>query len=943
VAAFRVCGTHQLQPGGGTLSQTRPRGCVSCVWDTSTAARWRHPEPNPATWLRFVCVGHINCSQVGRPPLAATVRRLAPHGSGQQQRRHRPALYDRSTSFTGLHSGRLVNESIAVGPYWDVRGRRGHLHALGVLDPAPDPAIEAVAAFAARLTGRPVTVSFRDGSDTLAVAGGSTSGLPADPSDPPAGRVPICLGQLEVGEVVGVDPTGTALSHAAAGVADLLSQRLDRLRVDERGQPIAVVLVDELASILWASAECEELTGHVSADLVGKSALDLLAPDTADAAAGVFLQAVVSPGRAGYMPQMLRTASGEYKAFEVQTDNMLQDPEIGALALITRAVPEPEDEHSALGDQIWVLNRLASGVPLEDVLARVVELVEQRDRFSHACVTRVDSTGATVRPLVAPRMPASLLRSIDSISVGPSAPAAGATVHFGQPRFASHLEGAQWDGLRDDLESYGYKACWSAPVTSLSGAGELGSIDVYRLVPGMPSAEQTRVLLVGARLASVALDNERNSSTLRFSATHDALTGLANRQFLVDELERSVSQPVGLLSADLDRFDLVNDTLGHSFGDDLLREVALRLSEEVGPGGVVARFAGAHFVVLLPGASSIEQVLETGRRLVHAVSEPYSLHGKKVLVGLSAGATFAGDSRRDRQGLIQEADAALHHVKKTRPGHVESFQDDHLSVVSDRLQIEATLREVLDQGRLGVAFQPEVRISGDVPTGVEALARCRLSPDRELSPGSFIPVAEEVGLIPSVFDSVLEQSCEAASNWNRGRQSPLVVWINLAPQQLGSAELLPHIERTLDKWHLEPRMIGLEVTEQGIIPDANEAIRHLREFTNFGLRLAIDDFGIGQTSLGYLQELPVDTVKLDATFVARAEHDVRSRAIVQAVVQLAAAIGLACVAEGVETLSQLELMRELGCEVVQGYVYSRPVSAPELTRWLDGVRVPHDA
>ncbi len=824
-------------------------------------------------------------------------------------------------------------DAVAVGQEWEVRGRRAWLRALGVLDPAPDPALDAVAALAARTTGHPVTVHLRDGSSTLRVAPSGTD------TEPGPDAAPVELVGLVVGEVRGTDPGGTTLAHTAACVHDVLTRRLARCREDEGGRPVAVVLVDAMATVLWVSPGTEDLFGHRGADWLGRSALELLEPATAEAATGVFVTAVASPGRAGYMPQRILVGDGGYRTFEVQTDNMLFDPEIGGLALIARASPDPEDEHSALGDQIWVLNRLAAGVPLADVLARVAELAERRDGASHACITRVADDGRTLHPVFAKRIPPPVLAALEGIEVGAGAPGGAAAVHFAQPTFSGHFEEEQWAGLRGPLTAHGYRACWSVPIASLAGAGQLGSLDVYRTVAGMPTAEDTRVLIVAARLASVAMDNERSSRDLRFSATHDSLTGLPNRALLSEHLA-ALGGPAALVVVGLDRLALVADTLGHEVGDDLLREVAQRAGSVLGGAEVVARIGDDALAALLAGATAGDAATAAAR-LLDALQAPYQLGGERVTIGASAGTAVTDGPPTDGEALVRQANAALHHARSGGGGRVVPFATSMLSAITDRLEVESALRAALEQGHLTVAFQPEVRIDGNVPVGVECLARCRAPDGRPVSPATFIPVAEEVGLIGQVFDAVLAQACGLARSWVPASPPP-VLWVNLAPRQLGRPGLVRHVAAALESWELDPSVLGIEVTERGILPDPTEAVRRLREFVALGVRVAVDDFGTGYSSLGYLQELPADTVKLDASFVARAVHDVRSRAIIRAVVDLAAAIGLTCVAEGVETLSQLQIMRDLGCEVVQGYVYTAPLDQEDLRAWLAGPHRPAD-
>ncbi len=816
------------------------------------------------------------------------------------------------------------------------------MYALGVLDPTAEPGLDAIADLAARITGSPVSIVFKDGSNWIDVAGTRSGVEPVvDPphqaagSDSAARRLPVVIAGLEVGQVRGVDPSGQVLSDAASAVSDFLLARLRQLRRDSRDRPVAVLVVDGAGTVGWVSTEFDQLFGLRSSEWLGRSALDLLVPNVREAATTIFSHTVASPGRTAFFPYELITGGGT-ASFEVQPDNRLFDPEVEALGLVIRPSHDPPDEHTAFGDQIWVLNRLGNGAPLEEVLLRVVELCERRDPDSHACLMRLDSQSESLTPLVSPRLPEVVVSALAAVPVGPNAPSGGATVHFSMPRFTSDFsQEERWEPLRGVLSSHGYRGCWSVPVTSMTGSGELGSIDVYRRVSGRPTESDARVLLVAARLAAVAIDHDAHMRRLRFGATHDPLTHLPNRALFAERLAACTEGKVGVLFVDLDRFKLVNDTLGHDFGDDLLCLVSDRLAEQVREPAVVARFGGDEFTILLPKVESLGEVVEVGVQLLEVISRPYLVRGQSITIGASAGATFAVDPPEDAGSLVRDADAALYHAKDRGRGRVEAFDTRLLTALADRVRVERALRESLDADLLGVAYQPVVRVADGVAIGAEALARCSTLHGLDVPPGVFIPVAEEVGLIPRVFASVLADACRSSARWNADPSRNLVVWVNLSPLQLGTRDLVDQVEAAAALAGAHPANLGFEVTERSILPDPVEAAHRLGELAELGAHLAVDDFGTGHASLGYLQELPVDTVKLDQSFVVRAGYDARSRAIVHAIVELALAMDLSCVAEGVETAAQLDVVVGLGCEVVQGFVFSRPLGADDLTRWLE--------
>jgi diguanylate cyclase (GGDEF)-like protein len=638
----------------------------------------------------------------------------------------------------------------------------------------------------------------------------------------------------------------------------------------------------------------------------------------------------------------LTTGDGRASAFELLPDNRLRDPDVRAVTFLVRHMQDPRTEYTVLGEEMWVLNRLGAGAPVEDVLARILTLVESRDPNSNACIMRASEDGAVVTPMLAPRLAPLALEALRKLDVGPFAPAGGAVIHFGIPRFTSDFgEDEAWAGVRDDLTTAGYRACWSAPILSMMGGAPYGTIDVYRRVAGRPTDDQNRVLVVAGLLAAVAFDHEAQTRSLRFRATHDPLTQLPNRTLFAERLAAAGDGAVGVLFVDLDRFKLVNDTLGHEFGDELLCAVSMRLATEVSEPDVVARFGGDEFTILLAQVESPPELVETGRRILAVVSEPYEVRGQTITIGASAGATFAARPPEDPQSLVRNADTALYHAKDRGRGRVEAFDDALLTAMDHRLHVERVLREAIGTERFWVEYQPVVRLADMTVVGAEALARCCSASGELVSPATFVPVAEESGLIPRVFSRVLADACAASLAWNSpGNAQPLTVWVNLSAQQLGARDLIDHIGEAIEAADADPARIGFEVTERGILPDPVEAATRLRGLAQLGCRVAVDDFGTGYSSLGYLQELPVDTVKLDRSFVVRAAFDNRSRAIVEAVVGLARAIGLSCVAEGVETADQLDVVAGLGCEIVQGYVFSGSRRAENLSDWMGAPILP---
>jgi diguanylate cyclase (GGDEF)-like protein len=815
------------------------------------------------------------------------------------------------------------------------RGTLGAMHALGLLDVDGDAVLEAVASLAGRVGRGRCQVWLRG-------AGGRGDLRPVT-GDPAAGPVdeavvvPIAVEGIEVGEVRGHKVTTTVARHTAAQVAEVLAVRWAAARVDDAGNPLGVVTVDRDLTVIWTSPETDQIgLGADGGPMVGRPVLDYVDAEELGTIAGLLDRGLGGRGRTAVVAVNLVLRDHGPTRFDIWGDNRLADPCVEALTFVLRRAADERGELALLGDQMWVLNRLSRGEPLGEVLHRVTDLIEHRDPRSRACIMELDAVDRVLHPLIAPHLPVPVVGALIGLEVGPDAPAGGGSVHVDIAQYAPNVASdPAYASIAPVLTAHGLHACWSMPIRSIEGEVELGSIDVYRTVVGNPDDADTRVLSLASRLAAIAMDHDTRERALRHQAMHDPLTDLPNRAMFAERLAHAASDGnVGMLFVDLDRFKLVNDTLGHEFGDEVLKVIGRRMAEAVEEPVLVARFGGDEFTVLVPKVDMAAELVAVGHRLLAAISEPFEVRGHRVVLGASAGAALAAEAPDDPQALVRDADTALYHAKDRGRGRVEVFDDRMREADAERMRIEQLLRQAVEHDGIEVHFQPTVRIADGRPVGAEALARCTCPGGEEVGPDRFIPVAQEVGLLPRVFETVLTRACEMTTAWNRGRSDPFVVWVNLSPSQLGSSAVVEQIARVFETSGVDPSHIGFEVTESGILPDPTDASAFLTELRSLGAHLAIDDFGTGYSSLGYLQELPVDTVKLDRSFVVRAGDDHRSRAIVGGIVELARAMGLHSVAEGVETVEQLEVVEALGCEVVQGFVYARPCPPEQLTDWL---------
>jgi diguanylate cyclase (GGDEF)-like protein len=415
---------------------------------------------------------------------------------------------------------------------------------------------------------------------------------------------------------------------------------------------------------------------------------------------------------------------------------------------------------------------------------------------------------------------------------------------------------------------------------------------------------------------------------LSWQANHDALTGLPNRERFLERLSGSLRPDarVAVLLVDLDDFKVVNDSLGHGAGDRLLSGVAERLCRVLRPGDVIARFGGDEFTVLLPGITSEAYALGVARRLADALREPLVLDGERRYVTASVGVSFSGPGEDDPHALLRDADAAMYRAKETGKARCEVFDDSMRESAMERLELESGLRHALDDGELRLVYQPLVTLDDGRVSGVEALLRWDHPIFGVVAPLRFVPLAERNGLIIPIGAWVLREACRQLAAWG---DEELGVSVNVSARQLGSTDLVDAVRAALEDSGIEPGRLCLEITETAMMSDPGAIGDTLRALKALGVRLAVDDFGVGHASLRQLRALlPVDTLKIDKSFVDGITEDADDAAIVEGVVRLAHALGLQAVAEGVESAEQMAMLRAFACQTGQGYHFARP-AGPE--------------
>jgi diguanylate cyclase (GGDEF)-like protein/PAS domain S-box-containing protein len=428
---------------------------------------------------------------------------------------------------------------------------------------------------------------------------------------------------------------------------------------------------------------------------------------------------------------------------------------------------------------------------------------------------------------------------------------------------------------------------------------------------------------------------------LQFVVSHDPLTSLPNRTIFGQRLGQALAQAarydhkVALLFIDLDRFKVVNDTMGHEAGDRLLREVAERLRDSLREGDTVGRHGGDEFVVLIEQYESAMQVAGVAQKIIDQAGEPYFFDGHEFHISASIGiATYPNDGQ-DGETLLKHADIAMYRAKEAGKNQYQ-FYSPHMNRLSlERLDMEAALRHALERGELVLVYQPMFDMDGRGVVGMEALLRWRRADNSIVAPADFMPLAEETGLAVHIGEWVLRTACAQARMWQDRGSKPVRVAVNVSPRHFAHGNLVGCVEDVLRATRLQPGTLQLEITESTVMQSADRAVRALRMLKEQGVRVAVDDFGTGFSSLAHLQRFPLDAVKVDRSFIASIAQPGNGAAVARAVIAMAHSFGLRAVAEGVETEEQARFLRIQGCDEMQGFLFSQALSPEQAVEVLE--------
>jgi diguanylate cyclase (GGDEF)-like protein len=593
-----------------------------------------------------------------------------------------------------------------------------------------------------------------------------------------------------------------------------------------------------------------------------------------------------------------------------------------------------------LADQNRILNLVASGADLKVIFTTLAQFVESQSDGGFCSIVALDAKGSHYSFCVAPSLPEGFEGAVVGAShqerLGPFAEA----IANGSPVVVDDLADYPLDASeRDFVHRAGLRSVSAWPILGSKGQA-LGALSIYVRRRQIPRRLRAHLVGICTDLAGIAIETRWAADRIRHLAHHDDLTGLPNRLLFNYHLPRALGRAqrtgggVGVLFLDLDRFKVINDTLGHGAGDDVLCQVSKHLLECLRATDTLARVGGDEFTLLVEQFDGPQDLAEIAQKLLAATARTLTISGQEYHLSGSIGIAIYPKDGADSASLLKNADIAMYRAKTAGKNNYQFYSNDINVHSVERLSLENQLRHAVARREFEVHYQPKINIQSGRLAGAEALVRWRHPQRGLLLPAEFICVAEEVGLIGAIGRLVLETVCCDARRWRDQGLAPKRIAINLSAQQFADSRLLKDVDSVLRETGCDPHSLEFEITESVVMMSPENALQLLEQIKEHGITVAIDDFGTGHSSLAYLKRFPVDSVKIDHTFIRDIAADPNDLAITKAIIALGHSMGLKVVAEGVETATQLEILRRFGCDEFQGFLYSPAVPSPEFEHQL---------
>jgi diguanylate cyclase (GGDEF)-like protein len=585
-------------------------------------------------------------------------------------------------------------------------------------------------------------------------------------------------------------------------------------------------------------------------------------------------------------------------------------------------------------EQAQILELIAVSAPLENVLERLVRLIESQMTGIVGSILLLDEEGVHLRHGAAPNLPKAYVEALDGAPIGPDAGSCGAAAYRRETVAVADIQADPlWADGRELAAAHNLRSCWSTPILSHHGA-VLGTFAMYSQEAREATPAEMRLVDVATHIAGIAIERKQAEDRIHFMANHDALTGLPNRTLLKDRLTQAVlyakryDRWATVVFLDLDNFKYVNDSLGHTMGDELLKIVAERMVSCVRATDTVVRLGGDEFVILFfDQPKSADIISATLQKIRATIAEPIRVEGHDLTVTCSMGLANYPNDGTDADALLANADAAMYRAKEMGRDNFQFYTPELNTKVHEKFLLQKELRNAILRSEFVVHYQPQVDLRTGRIFAVEALIRWQHPSHGMVAPIKFIPMAEETGLIVPIGDWVLLAACRQNKAWQDAGLPAMTICVNVSARQFKERNWVGRVAGALRESGLEAKYLELELTESLIMQDVEQAVATMRELQILGVQLSVDDFGTGYSSLAALKNFPVARLKIDKSFISDILNNENDRAVASAVISLGQKLNLRVIAEGVETEDQVTFLRANNCDEMQGYHFSKPISA----------------
>lgn len=585
-----------------------------------------------------------------------------------------------------------------------------------------------------------------------------------------------------------------------------------------------------------------------------------------------------------------------------------------------------------------ILEMIAKGITSNKIYDEIALMYEERHPGMFCSMLVLE--GNQLFHGGAPSLPKAYCDAISGLEIGPNVGSCGTATYTGERVLVEDINiDPKWAEIKHLALPHGLRSCWSEPVINSSGK-VLGAFGMYYHQPGLPGAEELDDLTSAVRLISIIMDRENNLKRIKELAYTDELTGLSSRAQFYLSLESLIktskprNQSFTLIYLDLDNFKNINDSLGHDAGDELLQVIASRLQQITDHDELVARIGGDEFCIMMQDQHlAKESIITFALQCLRSISQPVELFGRRFIPTCSLGIARYPLDGHDLASLLKAADTALYSAKEKGKNCYAFYQLELTKKVEYRFKVEHYLHEAIEKEQLNLVYQTQVDIKTGEVLGVEALARWHHPVLGSIPPSDFIPIAERIGMIKPLTAWVLKSACQQAVNWQKTGIQLLRIAVNISPRHFLEADFISLVEEVINESGIEAAKLKLEVTESAV--QTNQAnLSVFKRLKEIGVMIAIDDFGTGYSSFASLKHLYVDVLKIDKYFVDDILTDEKAKHLFCSMIQMGQKLGYEIIAEGVETQAQYELLKTLGCDTIQGYLFSKPAPAHDIMALL---------